>query len=94
MQNAALVKWKTPEWVPAEARLLVRPSDPKAPARLNTPQSTDSPEEWARWLWRYPREAMMHPGILRAQYGINMSMVRGLVMVMARAPQGAIALRT
>jgi len=49
------------------------------------------PEEWARWLWRYPREVAMHPGILRAHYGINLSSVRGMLMVMVRALHGVIA---
>jgi len=56
MQNTTLVKWKTPNW-PAEARLLTRQSDPNTPVRINTPQTTDPPEEWARWLWRYPRDS-------------------------------------
>ena len=50
--------------------------------------TTDPPEEWARWLWRYPREVVMHPGILRAQYGINLLLIRGLLMVTVRAPCG------
>jgi len=72
--------------VPAEARPLTRQSDPNTPVGINTPQTTDPPEEWARWLWRYPREAVMCPGILRAWYGINLSLIRGLLMVTARAP--------
>jgi len=58
---------------------------------INMPWTTDPPEEWARWLWRYPREAATHPGILRAHYGINLSSVRGMLMVTARALCGAIA---
>jgi len=85
MQNTTLVKWKTPNWVLAEARLLTRQSNPNTPVRINTPRTTDPPEEWARWLWRYPREAVTHPGILRAQYGINLSSIRGLLMVTVRA---------
>ena len=91
LQNATLVKWKTPNWVPVEARPLAKQSDPSTPVGINTPQTTDPPEEWARWLWRYPREAAMHPGILRAHYGINLSSVRGMLMVMARAPRRVIA---
>jgi len=70
-----------PNWVPAEVRLLTRQSNPNTPVRINTPQATDPPEEQSRWLWRYPREAVMHPGILRPQYGINLSSTRGLLMV-------------
>jgi len=91
MQNTALVKWKTPNWVPAEVRPLIRQSDPNTPVRINTPQTTDPPEEWARWLWRYPREATMCPGILRAQYGINLSLIKGLLLVTARALHGVTA---
>ena len=36
-------------------------------------------------MWRYPREVVTHPGILRAQYGINLLLIRGLLMVTARA---------
>jgi len=68
LQNTILVKWKTPNWVPAEARPLAKQSDPKHTGGIKTPQTTDPPEEWARWLWRYPREVAMHPGILRAHY--------------------------
>jgi len=56
LQNATLVKWKTPNWVPAEARPLAKQSDPSTPVGINTPWTTDPPEEWARWLWRYPRD--------------------------------------
>ena len=90
MKNTSQVKWKTPNWVPAEARPLAKQSDLSTLVGINTPQTTDPPEEWARWLWRYPREAATHPGILRAHYGINLSLVRGMLMVMARAPRGAI----
>jgi len=72
--------------VPAEVRLLTRQSDQNTLVRINTPQTTDPPEEWARWLWRYPREAVMHPGILRAWYGINLLLIRGLLMVTVRTP--------
>jgi len=61
---------------------------------INTPWTTDTPKEWARWLWRYPREAAMCPGILRAHYRINLSSVRGMLMVTVRAPHGAIAHQT
>ena len=91
LQNAALVKWKTPNWVPAEARPLVKQSDLSTLVGINMPWTTDPPEEWARWLWRYPREAAMHPGILRACYGINLSLVRGTLMVTARALHRVIA---
>ena len=91
MQNAALVKWKTPNWVPAEARPLAKQSDLSIPVGINTPRTTDPPEEWARWLWRYPREAAMCPGILRARYGINLALVRGMLIVTVRAPCRAIA---
>jgi len=88
MQNAAMVKWKTPSWVPAGMRPLMKQSNPNTPAGMNTPQVMGPPEEWAQWLWRYPREVMMFPVIRRAQYGINLSSVRGLLMVIARAPCG------
>jgi len=91
MQNTAVVKWKTPNWVPAEARLLTKQSNPNTPVRINTPWITDPPEGWARWLWRYPREATTCPGILRAWYGINLSSIRGLLVVTARAPCGVTA---
>jgi len=91
LQNATLVKWKTPNWVPAEARPLTKQSDQSTLVGINMPQTTDPPEEWARWLWRYPREAAMCPGILRAHYGINLSLVRGMLMVTARAPRRVIA---
>jgi len=90
LQNTTLVKWKTPNWVPAEARPLVKQSDPSTLVGINMPQTTDPPEEWARWLWIYPREAVTCPGILRAHYGINLSSVRGMLMVTVRALQGAI----
>ena len=37
MQNAALLVWKTPNWVPAEARLLTKVSDGNVAAGVNTP---------------------------------------------------------
>jgi len=91
LQNTTLVKWKTSNWVPAEARPLAKQSDPSTLVGINTPQTTYPPEEWARWLWRCPREVATHPGILRACYGINLSSVRGILMVTVRAPCGAIA---
>jgi len=94
LQNTILVKWKTPNWVPAEARPLMKQSDPSTLVGIKTPQTTDPPEEWARWLWRYPREVAMHPGILRAHYGINISSVRGMLMVTARALHKVITHRT
>jgi len=54
LQNATLVKWKTPNWVPAEARPLMKQSDLSTLVGINMPQTTDPLEEWARWLWRYP----------------------------------------
>ena len=50
---------------------------------------TDSPEEWARWMWRYPRELTTHPGIRHARDGISLSSVRGMQMALGRAPRGA-----
>jgi len=45
LQNATLVKWKTPNWVPAEARPLVKHSDLSTLVGINTPWTTDPPEE-------------------------------------------------
>jgi len=45
MQNSALTKWKTPSWVPADMRPLTKQSNPNTPLRVNTPQSTDPPED-------------------------------------------------
>jgi hypothetical protein len=47
VQNAALLKWKIPGWVPAEARPPVKGGNKDAPVGVNTPRLTDSPEEWA-----------------------------------------------
>jgi len=77
--------------VPAEARKLTRQSNPNTLVRINTPQTTDPPEEWAIWLWRYPREVATCPWILRSWYGINLSLIRGLLLVTARAPCGMMA---
>ena len=63
VQNMALVKRKTPSWVPPEARPFVEANDPNVLAGVNTPRLADSPEEWAHWLWRYPKEASSRPGV-------------------------------
>jgi hypothetical protein len=63
VQCKALTRWKIPTCVLAEARPTQRVGDPNAPAVVNTPWLADPPEEWARWLWRYPREAETRPGI-------------------------------
>ena len=47
VQNTALVKWKTPSWVPLEARPFVKANDPNVLARVNTPCLVESLEEWA-----------------------------------------------
>jgi len=94
LQNATLVKWKIPNWVLAEARPLMKQSDSSTLVGINTPQTTDPTKEWARWLWRYPREVVTCPGILRAHYGINLSSVRGMLMVTVRALRRAIAHQT
>jgi hypothetical protein len=86
MQNAALLKWKTPAWVPIEARPPVRGGDQNAPAGVNTPRLTDPAEDWARWMWRYPREAETRPGIRRGRDGMSLSSIRGLLLVTGRAP--------
>lgn len=88
MQNSALIKWKTPSWVPSEARQPPKQVDPSVPVGVNTPRLTDPPEEWARWLWRYPSEAVRRPGVRRTPQGVNMSSVRGLLLVTMRAPRG------
>jgi hypothetical protein len=48
VQSAALLKWKTPSWVPAESRPPTKSGNPNAPAGVNTPRLTDPPEEWAQ----------------------------------------------
>jgi hypothetical protein len=78
MQNAALLKWKTLGWVPIEARLPVR--------GVNMPRLMDPAEDWARWMWRYPREAEARPGIRRGRDGMSLSSIRGLLLVMGHAP--------
>ena len=75
LQEAALTKWRIPDWVPAEGRSSAKAGDPNAPAGVNTPRMTDSPEEWARWMWRYPRELTTRPGIRHAWDGISLSSV-------------------
>jgi hypothetical protein len=42
LQDAALMKWKTPSWVS-----MMRLGDPNAPVRVNMPLLIDSPEGWA-----------------------------------------------
>jgi hypothetical protein len=88
MQNAALLKWKTPGWVPIEAHPPVRGGDQNAPAGVNTPRLMDPAEDWARWMWRYPREAETHPGICRGRDGMSLSSIRGLLLVTGHAPRG------
>ena len=88
VQNMALVKWKTPSWVPPEARPFVKANNLNVLARVNTPHLADSPEEWAHWLWRYPKEASSRPGVQRTAQGVNLLSVRGLLLVMGRAPHG------
>ena len=63
VQNMALVKWKTPSWVLPEARPFVKANGLNVLAGVNTPCLVDLPEEWAHWLWRYPKEASSRPGV-------------------------------
>jgi hypothetical protein len=88
MQNAALLKWKTLGWVPIEACLPVRGSEQNAPAGVNMPRLTDPAEDWARWMWRYPREAETCPGICRGRDGMSLSLIRGLLLVTGHASCG------
>jgi hypothetical protein len=67
LQDAALLKWKTPSWVAVTGS-----GDPNVPVGVNTPRLIDSLDEWARWLWRYPREVDVCPGIRRAWDGMSM----------------------
>jgi hypothetical protein len=64
VQNTVLAKWKIPAWVPPEARPPPKVGNPNAPAGVNMPRHSDSPEEWARWLWRYPREGLRALGFI------------------------------
>ena len=89
LQEAALTKWRIPDWVPAEGRLSAKAGNPNAPAGVNTPRVTDSPEEWVRWMLRHPWELTTHPGIRHAWDGISLSSVRGMQMALGRAPRGA-----
>jgi len=92
--TAALVKWKTPDWVPAEARPLTRQSNPNTLVRINTPQTPDprpNQRSGQDGCGDIPGEAAMHPGILKAQYGINLSSIRGLLLVTVRALHGVMA---
>jgi len=94
LQNAALVKWKTPNWVLAEARPLTKQSDPKhTSGDKHTPdhRPTRGVGQMAVEISQGSGNA---PRILRACYAINLSSVRGMLMVMARALRGAIAHRT
>jgi hypothetical protein len=88
MQNVALLKWKTPGWVLIEACPPVRGGDQNVPAGVNTPRLTDPAEDWARWMWRYPREAETHPGIRQGRDGMSLSSIRGLLLVTGHAPRG------
>jgi hypothetical protein len=58
------------------------------PTGVNMPRLMDPPEEWARWLWCYPREASHRPGIRRGNDGVALTFVRGLLLVTGRAPRG------
>jgi hypothetical protein len=49
LQDAVLLKWKTPSWVS-----VTKLGDPNAPVRVNTSQLIHSPDKWVRWLRRYP----------------------------------------
>jgi hypothetical protein len=88
MQNAALLKWKTPGWVPIEAHPPVRGGEQNAPAGVNMPRLMDPAEDWVRWMWRYPRKAETRPGIHRGRDGMSLSSIRGLLLIMGRAPHG------
>jgi hypothetical protein len=88
VQNTMLMRWKIPSWVLPEARLPQKVGNPNAPAGVNTPRHSDSPEEWACWLWRYPREAATCPGIHRGRDGISLASVRGMLLVTGCAPHG------
>ena len=93
VQNEALIKWKIPKWVPQESRPAARGVGPNTPAGINTPRLSDPPEEWARWIWRYPREADTRPGIHQGRDGISLSSIRGLLLVTGCAPRGNGVLR-
>ena len=62
---------------------------PQCTCRVNTPQMKDSPAEWARWMWGYPRELTTRPGIHHARDGISLLSVQGMQMALGRAPRGA-----
>ena len=47
VQNIALMEWKIPSWM-----LPPKAGNPNAPTGVNTPRHSDSPKEWACWLWR------------------------------------------
>jgi hypothetical protein len=84
LQGAALLKWKTPSWVS-----VTRTGDPNVPVGVNTPRLVDLPDDWARWLWRYPQEVDVRPGIRRARDGMSLLSIRGFLLAAARAPKGA-----
>jgi hypothetical protein len=88
VQNAVLTRWKIPSWLLPEARPPQKVGNPNAPTGVNTPRHSDSHEEWAHWLWRYPREAATCPGIHRGRDGISLASVRGMLLVMGHAPCG------
>jgi hypothetical protein len=83
VQNTMLTRWKIPSWVPPQ-----KVGYPNAPTGVNRPRHSDSLEEWAHWLWRYPREAAMHPGIHRGRDGISPTSVREMLLAMGCAPHG------
>jgi hypothetical protein len=93
MQNAALLKWKTLGWVLIEARPPVRGGDQNAPAGVNMPRLTDPAQDWARWMWRYPREAETCPGIHQGRDGMSLSSIRGLLLVTGHASHGVGVIR-
>ena len=88
LQEATISKWRTPDWVPTKARPAARTVDPNAPAGVNTPRMIDQPQEWAAWMWRYPRELQSRPGIRSSWDRMLLSSVRGMQMAMGRAPRG------
>jgi hypothetical protein len=47
IMEVALLKWKTPDWVPPEACPPAKAGGPNAPPGVNTPQMMSLPEEWA-----------------------------------------------
>jgi len=94
LQNAAPGQMEDTQLGASRGKATRETEWPEHTSRDKHPQTTDPPEEWARWLWRYPREVAMCPGIFRARYWINLSSVRGMLMVMVRAPHRVIAHHT